>query len=199
MHPGAATSLNIRTSSSTPPGTYPLTITAQSGAVVGTATTNLVVAAVSSPPAGNSITPGSASGSGGNFVLTAVAPHAGTKLVSAKLVLGPGGYGAGRCFIYYLATTERIYLADDPGTKWVGSAQLGDASTTLSNSQCSIDPGQSSVLMSLDRTWLQLTLKVTFKPALEGSHPWNLSLMDTSSRASDWTQIGTYTIKPAIR
>jgi hypothetical protein len=199
MHPGGATGLNIRTSPSTPPGTYPLTITAQGGAVVGTATTNLVVAAVSSPPPGNSITPGSASGIGDNFVLTAVAPRAGTKLVSAKLVLGPGGYGPGRCFIYYLATTARIYLANDTGSSWVGSAALGDSSITLSNSQCSLYPGQSSVLMSMDGTWLQLTVKVTFKSALQGSYPWNLSLMDTSSRASDWTQIGNYTIRPSIR
>ena len=75
------------------------------------------------------------------------------------------GSGAHSCVLYYQPSTNQVNLLNDAGTAW--TAATPGATTTLQNSQCSLNVAASSVTQNGNT--LTLNLAMTFKPAFSGA------------------------------
>jgi len=93
---------------------------------------------------------------------------------------------ANSCIVYYARASNQLFLYNDAGTG--GSfATTG----TVSNSQCSINAGTASVLVS--GTNLTLNLPVTFTAAYAGAK--NIYMYAAGSSAgSGWQNMGSWTV-----
>jgi beta-propeller repeat-containing protein len=146
----------------------------------------------SGPPWPLSVTPGSGSGSTQTFTFVYTDPRGYAALNTVSALIGSSQAAAGACYIYYAAAQNAIYLANDAGTNWSTAGVLGSG-TTLSNSQCTVNPATSSVSGAGNN--LTLNVAFTFKPSFGGSRNIYMSAYDGTD--SGWLQKGTWTV-PSI-
>jgi hypothetical protein len=101
--------------------------------------------------------------------------------------------GVGPCIVYYGHTSNALYLINDAGSAWL-STSVG-SSTTLANSQCSVNAASTSV--SSSGSDLAITLPVTFAATYSGVK--NVSLFAAGSAAtSGWQTLGAWTVPAPI-
>ena len=136
-----------------------------------------------------SVSPASGSGGSQTFAFLYSDPKGGASVYSASIVIGPNASGAASCYLYYLRSSNSLYLANDAGTAWLSPVVLG-AATTLQNSQCSINVASSSA--SASGTNLTLTLAIAFFSAFNGDK--NIYMEVYDSQDSGWQQKGTWTV-----
>jgi hypothetical protein len=146
----------------------------------------------SGPPSTVSVTPNSGSGSTQTFSFVFSDPVSYTAITSAQILFkNPlAGSGAGGCYLLYYRPSSTVYLTNDPATAWQTPVTLGQ-SGTLQNSQCSLDPLNSSV--SGNENTLTLNLSLTFKPAFNGTKSVYMEVFDGSAN-SGWQQRGSWTV-----
>jgi hypothetical protein len=101
---------------------------------------------------------------------------------------------ADACYVQYLRASNTVLLANDSGTAWAGSAQLGSVGL-LQNSQCSIDLAASSATGSGNN--LTLTLMLSFKPAFAGLKNIYMAALNNTSLFSGWQTMGVWTVSTA--
>ena len=94
------------------------------------------------------------------------------------------------CLLYYNVAANQINLAQNSGTTWLPATP--GASTTLQNSQCSLNVATTTVVLSGNA--LTVTLPMTFLPAYAGAIDINLYAADISGSDSGWQQLGTWTV-----
>ena len=153
------------------------------------------VPAVSGTPAAVSVAPSSGSGASQSFALqysdTAGAANLQTVWVYFSSTLA--NPASNSCLLYYNVAANLINLAQNSGTTWV-SATPG-ASTTLQNTQCSLNV--AAMTLSLSGNTLTLNLPITFLPAYVGGKNIYLYAADVSGANSGWQQRGTWTVPAA--
>ena len=136
-----------------------------------------------------SVTPSSGSGGSQTFSFVFSDPKGGASVYSASIVIGANASGAGSCYLYYLRSSNSLYLANDTGTAWLSPVTLG-SSSTLQNSQCSIGVAGSTVSTAGNN--LTLNLAITFLYAFNGAKNVYMEVYDTQD--SGWQQKGTWTV-----
>ncbi len=107
-----------------------------------------------------------------------------------------GVSGANNCYFYVWAASPAptVYLAADAGG-WVGSAPVQQPGASLQNSSCILDLANSSA--SFVGNTLNLTLRITFKPAYAGTYTQWMWSGDWQSNGPGWESKGTWTVPPA--
>ncbi len=94
------------------------------------------------------------------------------------------------CLLYYNVGPHLINLLNDGATAWV-TATPG-ASTTLENSQCSLNVAATTVTSSGKTVTLKLPM--TFQPSFAGAKNIYMYATDISTSGSGWQQLGTWTV-----
>src|SRR5260370_933504 len=99
--------------------------------------------------------------------------------------------GQSACYLQYVPSNNTISLVTDSGTGYAGAAQVGVAGT-ISNSQCTLDAGASTVSLSGNNVTLNLAL--TFKPAFSGAKNAYMNAYNNANALSGWQAKGTWTV-----
>ncbi len=127
------------------------------------------------------------------FTMRATSPYGVGGVSELQLLLNWNFVGSSACYVEYLPAYNWLMLADDSGGTWSAGQAPGTAGT-VSNSQCTLDVGASSV--TNDGTALTLNVSVTFKPVFTGTR--NIWVYDCSGVNSyscsiwDYETWGTY-------
>lgn len=139
---------------------------------------------IANGPTSDSVTP--ASGTGSNQVFTAVySDSAGAAaLTNLQFMVNSSFSGIPRCWV--MATPAGIFLANDAANAWTGPG-----TTTLSNSQCSLDAAGSSLVRSGNTA--TVTLSLSFTAAFAGLKTVYM-LAGESASAANWTAPGTFNV-----
>jgi hypothetical protein len=103
--------------------------------------------------------------------------------INAALVVGNA------CYLYFVRSTNYVYLATNAGA-WQGPQTVGSPGI-MTNSQCSLNTGSSSVTTSGNN--LTLSLALTFTSAFAGSK--NI-YMEAANVAFDsgWLKLGLWIV-----
>ncbi|MBI4464276.1 MAG: hypothetical protein HY647_06185 [Acidobacteria bacterium] len=150
-----------------------------------------VNATVDLPPAAVSVTPSSGSGSSQNFSLL-YSDLNGFADLNLMVTMFNNTFGmANGCVTFYVRAANQLFLMNDAGTATLGPATVGEAGT-LSNSQCSVDLGDSSALTS----WRNLTLNLalSFTAAFGGTKAVQMIAVDNAGLNSGWQMRGTWAV-----
>ena len=150
------------------------------------------VTAGSSLPVNISVTPASGSGSSQtfSFVFSDASGYADINWV--QMIVGPQVQSNNVCFVTYTRATNVLQLAVDGGGTFVGSGATLGVPGTLTNSQCSLDAGASSVSGSVNN--LTVNLALTFKPGYAGSKSIFSGAINNASVFSGWQTMGSWTV-----
>jgi hypothetical protein len=95
------------------------------------------------------------------------------------------------CYVQYVPASNRLDLLANSGTAYSGSTQAGIAGT-MSNSQCIVDAGASSVTGAGKN--LTLNLAVTFKPPFAGAKSIYMDVFNNANVSSGWQSKGSWTV-----
>jgi 6-phosphogluconolactonase (cycloisomerase 2 family) len=127
----------------------------------------IVAIAPNTVPLPVSVTPSSGSGASQVFSFEYSDTNGYTHLSLAYAGFGKTAYGDEKtCRVEYVRATNALYLKNDAGTVFLGPVTPGGVGT-LSNSQCSVSAGASSV--SGSGNILTLKLALSFTPAFAGT------------------------------
>ena len=141
------------------------------------------------PPANVSVTPNSGMGTTQAFNFTYTDPSGFADINWVNMLFQSQLTGQSACWVQYTVANNVLYLVNDAGTSYT-SAVLGTPGT-LSNSQCSVDTGASS--MSSSGNNLTVSPVVTFKSAFTGTKNIYMSVFNNSTVSSGWQIEGTWT------
>jgi len=137
-----------------------------------------------------SVTPNAGNGLTQSFVLT-YSDSAGViaDLKSARVrIMGAGP----QCLIDYNAMTNLVRVMADDLVTWSGAFTPGTTKIINNNSQCSLDVTQSSAVRSGND--LTLTLRITFKPALNGANTVAMRANSNFGATTGFVNKGTWTV-----
>jgi len=143
-------------------------------------------------PGAVSVSPSSGSGLGNSFALQYSDTDGAANLekVYAYFNATLANPASNSCFIYYSIATNQINLLNDTSTEYL-TATLG-TTTTLQNSQCSLNVAATTVAMNGNT--LTLNVAMTFKVAYAGVKNIYLYATDASGATSGWQTEGTWTV-----
>jgi hypothetical protein len=186
-----STTLTVNTSSSGDTGSFTIGVTGTSGALSHntSASLGIISGSVNAPPEPVSVTSNSSSGSSQTFAFNFSDPNGATDIVSAQMDINAQLSSTNACYFYYSRTSNALYLANDAGA-WQGPATIG-SSGTLSNSQCSVNVGGSSV--SASGTTLTLNLAISFQAAFAGTKGIFMEVQ-SATQDSGWSNLGSWTV-----
>ncbi|HKF48638.1 MAG TPA: hypothetical protein VKB38_14875 [Terracidiphilus sp.] len=116
-------------------------------------------------PTGVSVSPSAGSGPSQTFALTYYDGNgtADLRWVYAYLATSGTADATNTCYFFYHPSDNLIYLSNDTGGSW-GPGAVGQAGT-LTNGQCTLDVGASSVSHTLNTLTLNVALSFEGKPA----------------------------------
>jgi hypothetical protein len=137
------------------------------------------------------VLPTSGSGSTQSFTFVFSDANGYAAIASAQILFNHQMTFASGCYIYFNRAANLIYLTNDAGTAWQAPVSLGQ-SGTLQNSQCSINPANSSSAVGSPAIYLQLTLSITFKAGFSGTQIVYMEVYDGAAD-SGWQQRGSWT------
>ena len=138
-----------------------------------------------------SVAPVSGSGASHAFSFVFSDPYGYTDIYYVEALFQTQPVGQNACFVQYVTSTRAISLVADSGSGYAGSMTLGTTGT-LSNSQCTVDVGASSI--STSGNTLTLTLALTFKPAFTGAKNIYMGVFNNSNVFSGWQAEGAWTV-----
>ncbi|MGA7412746.1 MAG: hypothetical protein WBW33_19870, partial [Bryobacteraceae bacterium] len=141
-------------------------------------------------PTADSVTPFSGAGTSQTFAFKYSSANGYSYLSLVYALFNSSLSGANGCFIQYRVASKQMYLYTDAGNALLGPVTPGTAGT-LSNSQCTIDAGASSVSGSLNT--LTVSVAVTFAPAFTGLKTVRGYAADKGSLNSGWKTLGSWT------
>jgi hypothetical protein len=141
------------------------------------------------PPAAVSVTPASGSGSSQTFAFVFSDTAGAADIASIQLDINAALTAAGACYLYYGRASNQIQLANDSGS-FGAPLTVGTAGTTQ-NSQCTLDAGASSVMLSGNT--LTLNVALSFKPAFTGAKNIYMEVQN-ATLDSGWSKQGTFSV-----
>ncbi|HZU27992.1 MAG TPA: choice-of-anchor D domain-containing protein [Bryobacteraceae bacterium] len=143
------------------------------------------------PPTIVSLSPTSGSGLSVTFQATYGDPDGLGDLHLVYLMVNSSTGGANACWVYYYPPTNSLYLRNDGGTAFLGPVTLGTTGAKLTNSQCTLDAGASSVATSGNQ--LTLNAALTFSATFTGQKNVYMSVTGFSGSTVPFTLEGTWT------
>jgi hypothetical protein len=164
------------------------TVTGTSGSLENGTSVTLNISSAPQPPSTVSVTPSSGSGASQVFAFAFSDPAGATDIVSTQMDINSSLSAASACYIYYSRASNQIQLANDGGS--FGAALTVGTAGTMQNSQCTVDAGASSVVLSANT--LTLNLALSFKPAFAGAKNIYMEAQNATFD-SGWSPIGTFT------
>jgi predicted chitinase len=145
------------------------------------------------PPTNVSVSPSSGSGMTQTFAFTASSVNGYHDVANMTAVINGSLNGVNACYFQYYQGSNSVSLAND-GASSATAGTIGTA-TTLSNSQCQINLGASSVAGSGNS--LTVSLNITFKAAFLGVKNIYMTATNAAGLSSSWLSMGTWTIPGA--
>ncbi len=142
-------------------------------------------------PTVTSVSP--SSGTGANTVFTALFndTNGASTISEASVSITLGTQTASACTVVYRASTGALWLRDDAGTGYAGSATPG-SSTVMQNSQCRVSASTAAV--SASGNALSVRFPVTFLGTFFGAKDLRLRAIDNGGLDSGWQRLGSWTI-----
>jgi len=137
-----------------------------------------------------SVTPSSGSGSSQTFTFTYTDSKGYGAILSSMIIVNTTASVSNGCFIFFIPASNSLYLSNNAGTAWQGPITMGQ-STTLTNSQCTLNASSSSFSGSGNN--LTLNLALSFQSAFAGAKGVYAEVYD-GVLDSGWSQLGTYTV-----
>jgi hypothetical protein len=147
---------------------------------------------VSGPPTSLiSVTPNAGAGLSQTFSYAVSNVNGASYMMQVHAIIGSAITDSGNCYVYYYRPGNYLGLLSDTG--WAGGVQSGTPGSpgTLSNSQCQLNVGASSVIMSGNN--LTMNLALTFNSAWSGARNNHLLVWDRTQIVG-WQQMGTWTV-----
>jgi hypothetical protein len=186
-----STALTVNTSSSGGTGSFTIGVTGTSGALSHntSASLGIISGSANMPPEPASVTPNTGSGSSQTFEFAFSDLNGATDIVSAQMDISAQLSATNACYFYYSRASNALYLANNAGA-WQGPVTVG-GSGTLSNSQCTVNAGGSSV--SASGITLTLSLAVTFTAGFIGAKNVYMEVQN-ATQDSGWSAQGTWTV-----
>jgi hypothetical protein len=143
----------------------------------------------SSEPSAVSLTITQGNGSSLNFAFVYMDPAGAADITLAQMDISSTLAVNGACYLYYVPSLNKIYLASDTGV-WQGPIPL-QVTGTLQNSQCTVDAGASSA--TAVGNFLDVNLSLSFQPAYSGAK--NVyTEVGSNTVIVAWTQMVNFTI-----
>jgi hypothetical protein len=143
------------------------------------------------PPAIVSLSPDSGSGMTATFKAVYSDPDGAGDLSTLLLQINGTQSSANACYVYYQPQGNRLYLANNAGAWIVTPVLTPGVAGTVSNSQCTLNAGSSSVSSSGND--LTLNVAVSFIGTFTGAKNVYLYAAGSSGKNSGWVKEGTWT------
>jgi hypothetical protein len=169
-------------------------------AVATSSGVSILLGAASVPmvPSPSGVSPGAGSGLTQTFTFTFGDPNGFADLSVLDILVNNYLDGIGACYMALApagATSGYLYLVNDAGDGYAsGTPMLLPSSSTLGNSQCTINGTSSSVSASGDT--LTLTLNVTFISGFAGNKVFYMAAR-SATQNSGWQALGTWNVPGA--
>ena len=181
-----STTLLVKVPTGTAVGSSTLIVTATSGSLSHQDSGSLIVSP--SGPTAVSVSPSSGSGTSQAFSFQFSDSQGYTNLSMLWFGFGSSPYNG--CIVQYTPGVKALYLEDDTGTVLLGPSTPG-VSGTVSNSQCTLNAGTSSVSGSGNTLIVKVAL--SFKPAFAGLQNAYMYAVDASGlKTPAWQNRGTW-------
>jgi hypothetical protein len=143
------------------------------------------------PPTDASVMPASGTGLAQMFSYTVSSLNGASYIGGMYTLLNTAISGVSACELSYNAAAKLLYLIDNGGGWSLPPAVVGTAGT-ISNSQCTVNTGASSVTAVGNN--LTLTLAISFSAGWPGTKNNYLWVADLANQTSGWAQMGTWTV-----
>ena len=144
---------------------------------------------VSTPPTADSVSPTSGTGTSQVFTFKYSSVNGSGYLSSVYNLINSSINAAGGCYVYYVPSSNALYLYNDAGSSVTGPLTPGSGGT-LSNSQCTLNGSGSSA--SGSGNTLTLALSINFKPAFIGLQNVYGYALDNGANVSGWQTLGAW-------
>ena len=143
------------------------------------------------PPSVAGVSPASGTGSAQSFTVTVSDPNGQGDIQYAFFLAGQVS-AVHACSVVYLAEYNLLFLVDDSGSFWLPQLTLGSPGT-VSNSQCALNAGASSVVRN--GVSLGVTVALTFAASFTGPHDLYGNALDYGGLWSGWKKLGSWTVR----
>jgi hypothetical protein len=138
-----------------------------------------------------SLSPSSGTGQTQTFTAVYSDSNGLSDLGTANFLINTAISGVSSCDIYYVRSSNALYLFNDAGNATLGPLKPG-ASSSLSNSQCTLAGSGTSVTTS--GHMLTINFAISFQSTFVGLKNVYMEAVNTSGSAnSGWVQEGTWT------
>jgi len=138
------------------------------------------------------VSPSSGSGRSQTFGFALSDMAGASDLNTLQIILNSDLDGVQACYVWFDVTHSAAYLVNDPSSASLGPLTLG-TSSSLSNSQCTLNGTGSSVVASGNT--LALNLSITFKPSFAGSKTVYGYAVTNAGISSGWQTLGSWTVQ----
>ena len=145
---------------------------------------------VAQPPAIVSLTPDSGNGTSVTFKAIYSDPNGAADLNEVLLQINANQTSGNACYVYYQPQGNQLYLATNAGSAWMTPALTPGVAGMVSNSQCTLNAGASSVTMAGND--LTLSVALSFASTFAGSKNVYLYAAGFSGQTSGWIKEGTW-------
>ncbi len=146
--------------------------------------------ATAGPPTIVSLTPTSGSGTAQTFTVVSSDPNGTVDLSGILLLFNPTLAVANGCYVDYNPVTNLLYLYNNAGTAALTPAVAPESTTTVSNSQCTLNGTGSSFSTSGNN--LTLNVSLTFSGTFTASQNVYIDVL-SKTQSSGWAMKGTWT------
>jgi hypothetical protein len=122
-------------------------------------------------------------------------PDGGANLESALVLIHSSFTASQGCFLWLDRAANRLYLADDAASNWVGV--VFGSSGTVQNSQCLLRAAVSTS-ETFGETWM-VRVEATFKQSFQGTKKVWVQARDLEGNLSAWTELGQIQVAAPVR
>jgi Abnormal spindle-like microcephaly-assoc'd, ASPM-SPD-2-Hydin/Beta-propeller repeat len=137
-----------------------------------------------------SLSPASGTGLSQTFTTVYSDPNGVSDLSAVRLLFNTSLNVTSACYVEYSPATNKMYLYNDAGTAWLSTAVVPGSSTSVSNSQCTLDGTGSSFSTSGNN--LTLNVALTFTGTFTGLQNVYMEAVG-KTQTSTWVGKGTWT------
>jgi hypothetical protein len=152
--------------------------------------------AVAGPPAIVSLSPNAGAGTSVTFRAVYSDPNGAADLNQVQLQVNTSQSGANACYVSYQPQGNLLYLYNNDGTALSTPALTPGVAGTVSNSQCTLNAGSSSITMAGNS--LTLNAALSFSGTVEGLQSVYLYAAGLSGQNSGWVKEGTWMPNPSV-
>jgi hypothetical protein len=149
---------------------------------------------IAEPPAIVLVSPTSGVGASVTFQAVYADPNGARDLNTVLLLINTSQSGANACYVSYQPQGNHLYLATNAGTAWLTPALTPGVAGTVSNSQCTLNAGSSSVTMAGNNLTLKAAL--SFNSTFVGVRNVYTYATGFSGLNSGWVKEGAWTPHP---